>query len=248
MTKILIAAPIRQTPEIFELYCRSLSMLETPKDCQVDKYFVFHNCNHHIISDNINAEYDVASDETIYEYNKSIDSHGWTVGTLDRLVEIKQDIVKYAKSKQYDYIFWADSDLIIHPHTLVQLYEAKKDIISEIFWTRWTESEMGKTPNCWDFDHYNFAGIESLNKLKCPGSYKVGGTGALTLVKTSIYSRNVNYRPVTNVSFWGEDRAFSIRANVAGYSMWIDTHYPAHHVYRDTDVGRAKLFIKGYGG
>ena len=252
-TKILITTSVRQTPEIFELYCKSLSMLKVPEECEVDKYFVFHNCNLHAISDNINADYDVINDDTLYGFNDDLNTHGWTGNTLEKLVAIKHGIIGYANSKNsngtiYDYIFWVDSDLILHPDTLVKLYEAKKDIVSEIFWTRWTEKELGKTPNAWDFDHYNFAGIESLNRLKVPGLYQVGGIGALTLVKTSVYSRSVNYSRIKNISFWGEDRSFSIRAAVAGYDLWIDTNYPAHHIYRDSDISRAKQWIEAYEG
>jgi hypothetical protein len=68
------------------------------------------------------------------------------------------------------------------------------------------------------------------------GLYQCGGTGACILVKTDVYKSGVNYSPIYNISFWGEDRAFSIRAACAGYKLYIDTHYPCIHLYNDKIV------------
>jgi len=43
----------------------------------------------------------------------------------------------------------------------------------------------------------------------------------------------VCYDDIYNLGFDGEDRFFCVRAACAGLSIWIDTHYPAVHLYRD---------------
>jgi hypothetical protein len=62
-------------------------------------------------------------------------------------------------------------------------------------------------------------------------------TGACTLIKRKVLEAGVNWNPVNNVSFskW-EDRAFCIRAAVHGFEIWLDSHYPARHLYRDSEV------------
>src|SRR5690606_16569030 len=39
-----------------------------------------------------------------------------------------------------------------------------------------------------------------------------------------------------NISFWGEDRHFCIRAQALGFDLFVDTNYPAFHIYREDDL------------
>jgi len=57
------------------------------------------------------------------------------------------------------------------------------------------------------------------------------------LIHRDVIASGVNYSPLYNVSFsnW-EDRAFCIRAAAYGYKIYMDTHYPATHLYREEDV------------
>jgi hypothetical protein len=69
--------------------------------------------------------------------------------------------------------------------------------------------------------------------------------GACTLIKRSVLEKNVNWNPIRNLSMsvW-EDRAFCIRAAVNNVDIWIDTHYPAIHLYRQSEYDK---FIKAGG-
>src|SRR5690606_16148011 len=46
----------------------------------------------------------------------------------------------------------------------------------------------------------------------------------------------VSFSEIKNLSFWGEDRHFCIRAAALGLSLYVDTNYPAYHIYRESDL------------
>ena len=52
-------------------------------------------------------------------------------------------------------------------------------------------------------------------------------------MKEFVFGRGVNYSRIPNIlnALRGEDRWFSIRAACAGVEMWLDTHYPATHLF-----------------
>lgn len=233
MKRILITAPIRQKPEILKLYLDSLKNLKIDNNLfKIDKYFILHNCydelKNYFDNDTIIIP---KNDKTTYEIDKN--THYWKYENFNALANIKNDIVKYSVEKEYDYTFWVDSDLILHPCTLLHLYNAlqvmEKHIISEIFWTKWQDADLHEGSNAWLYDQYG--GNQAMfNKADV---FKVGGTGALILVDNKVYRAGVNYSYIPNVTYsvW-EDRAFCIRAMVHGFEIFMDTHYPAKHLYR----------------
>ena len=123
-----------------------------------------------------------------------------------------------------------DTDLILHPNTLIQLLSSKKKLIANIFWTQEKPNSNYFWANCWDYDQYTQVNVkEWLRK----GVYEVGGTGACFLISREVIEKGVNYSPISNLKFiHGEDRYFCIRAVCNGFKIYIDTHYPALHLYR----------------
>ncbi|MCL6593455.1 MAG: glycosyl transferase, partial [Alicyclobacillus sp.] len=81
-----------------------------------------------------------------------------------------------------------------------------------------------------------------LNQLRIPGIYEVGGLGACTLIRRSALEKGVNFSEIPNLSFWGEDRHFCIRAAALGLRLWVDTHVPAYHIYRLDDLDGVTLY------
>ena len=124
-----------------------------------------------------------------------------------------------------------DSDLILHPDTLKQLLSKKKDLVAEIFWTKFFANKS-EAPNAWDFDQYGFA--ESPERWRKPGLYPVGNVrgGACILISKQAILAGCNYNPIYNTSLKGEDRTFCTRAAALGLQIWLDTHYPCKHLYR----------------
>ena len=134
--KILIAAPVRQSPEIFREYLKSLQNLEKP--CQCDRLFILHNSPELIPLIKAHPETCFFAEyRTDDEYKSDGNRHLWTSELVSNIIKMKNGIAKFALENGYDYIFFVDTDLMLHPKTLVQLLATGKDIVAEIFWTRW---------------------------------------------------------------------------------------------------------------
>lgn len=212
--KVLITAPLRQSIDIFQAYQGALDELTVPHD----RFYVVNDCPE--IIPYIRGDYEVMNTGDIYQ--KTSDDHIWTHDNLTKMHALRNRTVKAMLDSGYDYWFSVDTDVILHPLTLETLIAADKDIVSEIFWTNgWC--------NAWMYDQA--AGMSQ--EWKKPGLYQVGMTGACTLVKRKVFEAGVDYTPIPCIvkSLWGEDRHFSIRAACAGFEMWVDTHYPAEHLF-----------------
>lgn len=228
---IMLVVPVRQKESIFKKHIDALNKLEIPEGVNLIRYFIFHNSDNLIKYINHNDSRSIVHSSE--EYKTDGKTHEWKSVNLQNITAIKQAVIDINLLTKFnvDYIFWVDSDLVVQKETLKSLYEADKKIISEIFWTDWNMTGH-EEPNAWDFDHYSFfQGTQ--DKYKKPGVYQCGGTGACILVDCDVYRSGVSYLPLKNVSFWGEDRAFSIRAECAGFDMFVDTKYPAKHLYRE---------------
>lgn len=235
MGKILIAAPVHQKPHIFKEYLHSLDNLTAPPGYRVDRLFVLHNCDELIPMVEKTSLYATYHTDNHYEVDES--THKWKDGNLADVVNMKNGIIAEAVERGYDYLFLVDSDLILHPDTLMKLWQADKDIIAELFWTAWGPGTK-EMPNAWDFNTYDFLASRDLEDWKVPGYYQVGMTGACTLIKGKVLQAGVNCSRVYNFNAWGEDRHFCMRAAVHGFEIWIDTHYPCVHLYRESEYDK----------
>lgn len=86
--------------------------------------------------------------------------------------------------------------------------------------------------------------MEFIESLKEKGVFRVGGLGACTLISRRALEAGVNFSSLYNISFWGEDRSFCIRAAAAGLDLFVDTYYPAYHIYRMTDLDGVGIYKK----
>jgi glycosyltransferase involved in cell wall biosynthesis len=189
------------------------------------------------------------------------ETHYWDDCLMLKVANYKNRIIDYAIENQYDYLFFADSDLVLHPNLIEHLKSRGKEIISEIFWCSW-HTGTPELPNVWLFDEYDITPKELgenldekeekvrqskfLNMLKIPGVYEVGGLGACTLISLSALEKGVNFTPVKNLTIHGEDRFFCIRAAVLGLDLFVDTHYPAYHIYRERDLAGVGTYVDEY--
>ncbi|GAB6926141.1 glycosyltransferase family 2 protein [Paenibacillus sp. JCM 10914] len=261
--RILIGSPIRQRPEILNHFLNSLLRLEQD-NLELSYYFIDDNENEaskEMLNAFVNKGQRVVIHNTVHtdEYVRNDITHYWNETLVWKVADYKNHIMQYALDLRFDYVFLIDSDLLLDPRTLKSLIESDKDIISEIFWTRW-QPESRPQPQVWLKDEYTQwqqARGEILDaeqqeeryqqfvqQLIEPGVYEVGGLGACTLISRRALVRGVNYKPIYNLSFWGEDRHFSLRAVALGFTLYVDTHYPAYHVYRDEDLHNAGLFMQ----
>ena len=219
--RVLLAAPLKQEPKIFREYQAALDNLIIPDGVTLDRFFVVNDCPE-VIPEIRDAEHIVIN--TGDRYEKATNDHIWTHDNLDKMPRLRNALIRRVMAGGYDYLFSVDTDIVLHPETLKTLLEADKDIVSEIFWTNgWC--------NAWMFDQA--AGM--LDEWKTPGLYQCGMTGACTLMKRKVFDAGVDYSPIPNIykALWGEDRFFCVRAACHGFELWVDSHYPAEHLFTE---------------
>lgn len=260
MVKVLLGSPVRQKKEVLNLFLRSIKELNRGSFIDIDYYFVDDNVDNesgsllaHFAEEFPNTVLIKPEESDAYICNE--DGHVWHEDLIWKVAGYKNGMIEKALADDYDYLFLVDSDLILHPKTLEQLIYVKKDITSEIFWTKW-ERDFPKLPQVWMSDQYNLyenlrgeslSADEILKRvqnfiktLSVPGVYLVGGLGACTLISKKALYAGVNFDEIYNVSFIGEDRHFCIRAAALGFQLFVDTNYPAYHIYRLSDLDGAK--------
>lgn len=257
--KVLIGAPVKQEHETLSFFLQSLEALDKGA-AQVDYCFV--DDNDDLKSTELLNEFAKKYTVTLLAgnknqpYIKTEETHIWKEQNIWNVAAYKNRIIEEALQHQYDYILFVDSDLVLHTKTLTRLMECKKEIVSEIFWTKWVKGLEMEYPQVWMSDHYtlykkerqeqitqeiaNQRSLAFIEQLKIPGVYEVGGLGALTLIHRDALVKGVNFSEIKNVSFVGEDRHFCIRAAALGIPLYVDTHYPAYHMYRQEDVEKVK--------
>ncbi len=251
--RVLIGSAIRQKPAILKEFLVSLTELDRT-GLKVDCFFIDNNDHDESVKILIDfimpgAMIFRGCDRPSEAYHCSEETHYWNDQLIWKVAAYKDVILKFALKNNYSHVLMVDSDLVLHPLTLKQLLASGKDIVSEIFWTEWTPG-LGKLPQVWLTGQYSYylggggiteeeknrQAIAVIAQLKVPGLYEVGGLGACTLISAKAIAQGVNYQRISNVDYWGEDRHFCIRAAVMGFELYVDTHYPAYHIYRESDL------------
>ena len=224
MKRILITAPLRQDVDIFREYQKGLDALQIPEGYEVSRFFVVNDCPE-VIPEIRDAEYIIADNNEAYE--KTHNDHLWTLDLMWKMGELRNMTIRKMLDGGYDYWLSVDTDIVLNPWTLYHLIQADKDIVSEIFWTQAPNGRYWC--NAWMVDQS--AGMRE--EWRKPGLYRVGMTGACTLVKREVFEAGVDYSRIPNIetALRGEDRHFCVRAACAGFEMWIDSHAPATHLY-----------------
>ncbi|MGB9791644.1 MAG: glycosyltransferase [Thermacetogeniaceae bacterium] len=253
MKRVLIASPVRQRENILKEFLWSLDQLETDglevwyafiDDCEEEsrllKEFAARKDRVRIIRGDASGCY--RRDET---------THHWSEELIWKVAEYKDRLLGMALEQGFDFVFLVDSDLVLHPKTLKHLVALDKDIVSEVYFTKWMP-EMPPMPQVWvahDYRLYHRRRDEEVSKeeiakrtreflelLKKPGTYRVGGLGGCTLISREAISRGVSFKEIYNLDLKGEDRHFCIRAAALGLELYADTHYPPYHIYRESDL------------
>lgn len=220
MTRVLIAAPLRQDPKIFREYQKGLDSLIIPDGVKADRFFVVNDCPE-VIPEIRNAEYVEINSENVTMYQ----NHMWTGDLVSAMSTYRNMTIRKALEGGYDYLMSVDTDLVLEEHTLEYLMKADKDCVAGLFWTNgWS--------NAWMYDQCD---VNNPPEWKTPGLYRVGGTGALFLIKRKVLEAGVDYTPIPNLrkAVFGEDRHFCIRAVCAGFEIWADNHCQPVHLYRN---------------
>lgn len=248
--KILIGSYICEDKNVLAKFLDSLLNLDK-EGLSVDYYF---------IDDNIDSDSkDILSDFKEKQINSKIfdvelcentclcpDENILNEELDDRIIRFKNKIIDYARISNYDYLLMVDSNIRLYPKSLDSLINTRKDIVSNILWSK-CNSEEDELPQVWLKDGYNLyetnisiplteeeKEIEKqafLDLLRKPGCYRVGGVGACILLSRRSLIGGCNFNKLYNISSVNDDVYFSLRAAVLGFEMFVDTNYPAHIIY-----------------
>nr|WP_207643909.1 glycosyltransferase [Desulfosporosinus acidiphilus] len=256
--RVLIASPVKQNEKILSEFLASLTQLKTT-NLEVHFAFIDDQNDHQLLSQfaqdqpkvriypgNLNGDY--LRDET---------THHWREDLIWKVACYKDHFIKLALDEMFDYLFLVDSDLWLNPNTLVHLLSLNKDIVSEVFWTRWNP-DLIPLPQVWIRDQYtlyssgrdeslteeetNLRTQDFMQMLSRPGTYKVGGLGACTLISRHALEQGVSFQEIYNLGLTGEDRHFCIRAAALGLELFADTHYPPFHIYRESELEKLQNY------
>ncbi|WP_340020889.1 glycosyltransferase family 2 protein [Paenibacillus sp. FSL K6-1096] len=262
-TRVLLGSPIHQKPAILEQFLKALTRLNL-ENIELDFYLIDDNKEE---ASSLLLRQFAESGRSVFlqasgyddEYVRDENTHIWHSNLVWKVAEFKNLMIRRAEAFGYDYLFLIDSDLILQPETLRHLIGTGKDIISEIFWTQWKPDTLLQ-PQVWMHDEYNQWEIlpgeqpsaeeiqrrflAFLMKMHQPGIYEVGGLGACTLISSRAIASGISYDRVRNISYWGEDRHFCIRAAALGIPLFVDTYFPALHLYRDSDLELVEEFVQ----
>lgn len=232
--KILITAPIHQSKEIFKEYLLSLSNLLIPENYEAFFYFYLHNCSElkELLKEN---QYEEVLDNSKYNFF----SHDFKNENYSALSYIRTKALQKAREENFDYVFSVDSDVLIHPKTLIYLLKDNQDIAGMI---NWSKSFSGDKilPNCYDLEYWRW--WENNSILMQKGLYERGIISATVLLgKRIIQNEKIDYYPIPNIecSQW-EDYALSLKAHIMipDLKMSIDTKLPCRHLYKEKDYIR----------
>jgi len=260
--RVLVGSPIYQKPHILQKFLLSLKRLDT-EGKELAYFFIDDNEDERssqmledFSQEQNNVKLLASNQSDVYVCNGT--THYWNENLVWKVADFKNMIIEHAIKEQYDYLFLIDSDLLLYPQTINQLISANKDITSNIFWTKW-QPDAEERPQVWLYDEYTQWEISRgkaltdseintryqsfIRQMRTPGVHKVGGLGACTLISQKALKAGVNFNRIENLTFWGEDRHFCIRAAALGISMYVDTHLPAYHIYRDSDLEGAMEFL-----
>lgn len=267
-TRILLASPVKQSKSILAEFLDSLLQLDTA-GLDLDFAFIDDDNDHDLLFSlaRSNRNVRVFPGNSIYVPKESTDAdkgylcdentHHWKQNLINKVAAYKDYFIQLALAEGYDYLFLVDSDLYLHPRTLRQLLSVRKEIVAEVFWTKW-EPHLNPLPQVWAGDQYRLhrcargeslseeeiatRTAEFLHMLSQPGTYPVGGLGACTLISRHALSLGVSFKEIPNLSLIGEDRHFCVRAAVLGLELYADTHFPPFHIYRESELEGLKFY------
>jgi glycosyltransferase involved in cell wall biosynthesis len=269
MSKILIGSPVRQKPQILEQFLKGLEMAQKG-DNDLTYYFVddntdsrsssvlkdFSTRNNHVL---IRKPEEVLEKTDDNQYICDDFTHNWNAENIDRISSFKDEMINYCIDNDYDYLFLIDSDIVLDMRSLLHLIARNVEIVSNVFYSQWEPNEP-LLPQCFwipsvfqreksfrkplSYEEAMQIRTDLYAKIRVPGIYKVEGLGACTLIKSSALKKGVRFQKIPNVSMFGEDRHFCIRAGVAGIDLYIDSVYPAYHIYRKEYLSRVDEFLE----
>lgn len=246
---VVIASPVRKPANILSAFLQSLAWQVCPR--QVQRFYVF-------VDDGCPPDARQLLDEFVAQHgglvwqgpsgNDWTDvgvTHGWSPSAMNRVGAIKDRLLQFARENRAEAIWLADADLVMDPMTLTSLWSVPDQIVSAVYWTRWSQvppehPPVHAGPQVWLAHPYTLAGMgmeewEFRRRLTHRQLTPVAGLGACTLIRREALMRGVSFAPWPGNQHQGigqgEDRHFCMRAEALHIRMIADPWPDIWHCY-----------------
>lgn len=152
-------------------------------------------------------------------------------GTL--VATARQKLCEQAIEEEADYLYFVDSDMIMHPKTVEHLIKCEQDIVSTMFFKR-TYPYQPCFYSEISIDENNKATLFAPTVWSKQGLHECDATGlASTLISKRVLKalkgKDVFTHPSPGI---GEDIAFCLHARDAGFKTYVDTRMETGHIGR----------------
>jgi hypothetical protein len=240
LPKVIVFSPVRVTPGILRETLCDLRNLRR-EAVSIDFWFYDDNdnvdssvllnifCSEHPLNSRILPKLSLPE----VPYMISEETHNWDTQLVDRIIAIKNLAFSEFLKTEAKAIFMLDADTSLHPETMEHLYGLNLPIVAVVHWTKYTSGDP-YLPNAWDYQAYDHFSPESIMRLRSAGLYRVGGVGGCTFYRREAIERGVSFSRIENLNLWGEDKHLAVRSVCLGFKLYIDTTYPAFHIFRDS--------------
>lgn len=238
---VVVASPVRLSPRILQPFLEHLGRLRG-----VSRILLYDDNDDPISREMIQTSGFEVMERIVgmppAQYHRWGQTHYWTTQCFTRLATIKNAMIHEAWENDSD-LFLVDSDLLLHPETVTHLKGLDAEIVSEVFWTRWS-ADQPYLPQVWEVHPGGFDSRQQITRLRTPGQYPVNGLGACTLIR-HVNLQVCSFDPIPGLRYLGEDRPFCVRAAAQGIPLLADTCYPPLHLYREDVLGDIPLWESG---
>ncbi|MEM4264041.1 MAG: glycosyltransferase family 2 protein [Candidatus Woesearchaeota archaeon] len=146
----------------------------------------------------------------------------------DKILKSRNAIRTYFLSKDFDYLFFIDSDTFVPADALQKLVKHDKDIISGVVFTLWTFGGEPKVrPSLFSYVSDEKMKVMTSESTK-PGLYEIFSCGtACMLIKRAVLVKLSFTMPEDQKT--SEDYWFCQKARQHGFKLWADTSVQCKH-------------------
>lgn len=158
--------------------------------------------------------------------------HQWNTERYRRMIQMRNGALYAADKLGVEHLFSLDSDVIMKdPDTISHLIQANTPIIAAVFMAVWGNPDARALPNVWQCGQNDMTDEFIDGIAKASQHVRVGGLGAITLIRHEVWKAGVNYSPLYNLprNYRGEDRYFCIRAVAAEFRLMACAHKRIEH-------------------
>ena len=149
------------------------------------------------------------------------------------IYDSRDHIAQFAVENDYDYVLYADSDMVFESDDLIKLVEHDTDIVSGLYVTRHGEDKNVCYTKIITRRKYPYRAPKLIHDTRSTGYSQIAAVGfGFCLIKTQVLKTLFKHYKSIFEPKWGvgEDIAFCIRARKHGYKIYIDRDVKLGHI------------------